>query len=258
MRFLFILGFLRMGEVGHGNAARRRKRHRGIFANLFSIFACFSPVAGLSDKIGDRREEGRDKGLASSSGRKSRDLDRDEQQQQIILPSMSQSSSLISQELQSVLHSALPTLARHRHWLLLYSTWRDGISLLTLYRKSSTVIGHCLLAVADTTGTVFGALLSAPLNPSTTKKYQGDANTFVFTTVSGAPQVFHSTGANRYYVLCTNEALALGGGGHFALYLDNDLQNGSSGESQTFGNTCLAYADEFKLKDVELWGFQRN
>jgi hypothetical protein len=31
------------------------------------------------------------------------------------------------------------------------------------------------------------------------------------------------TGANRYYYLCMNDALAFGGGGHFALHVDEDL-----------------------------------
>ena len=30
-------------------------------------------------------------------------------------------------------------------------------------------------------------------------------------------------GVNRYFTLCTTEFLAIGGGGHFALYLDGDL-----------------------------------
>jgi len=30
-------------------------------------------------------------------------------------------------------------------------------------------------------------------------------------------------GANRYFTVCSPDFLALGGGGHFALYLDGDL-----------------------------------
>ncbi|KAH9299589.1 hypothetical protein KI387_031271, partial [Taxus chinensis] len=73
----------------------------------------------------------------------------------------------------------------------------------------------------------------------------------VFTNVSGTPVTFRPTGANRYFVLCSNDSLALGGGGHFALYLDGDLLRGSSGYSETFGNSCLAHTEDFELKDVE-------
>jgi len=31
--------------------------------------------------------------------------------------------------------------------------------------------------------------------------------------------------------------------------------NGSSSTSETFNNPCLSHTQEFKIKDVELWGF---
>ncbi|KAF2615699.1 hypothetical protein F2Q70_00010445 [Brassica cretica] len=61
--------------------------------------------------------------------------------------------------------------------------------------------------------------------------------------------------ANRYYYMCMNEFLAFGGGGSFALCLDEDLLKATSGPSETFGNECLASSTEFELKNVELWGF---
>ncbi|EXB29443.1 hypothetical protein L484_022114 [Morus notabilis] len=67
--------------------------------------------------------------------------------------------------------------------------------------------------------------------------------------------VFVMAGANRYFTLCSLDFLAIGGGGHFALYLDNDLLNGSSSVSETYGNPCLANSEDFEVKEVELWGF---
>jgi hypothetical protein len=37
------------------------------------------------------------------------------------------------------------------------------------------------------------------------------------------PVMMSWTGLNRYFVLCTTEALAFGGGGHFALHIDAEL-----------------------------------
>jgi hypothetical protein len=34
---------------------------------------------------------------------------------------------------------------------------------------------------------------------------------------------FPIAGANNYFTFCSPEYLAMGGGGHFALYLDEDL-----------------------------------
>jgi hypothetical protein len=49
-----------------------------------------------------------------------------------------------------------------------------------------------------------------------------------------------------------NEFLAFGGGGNFALCLDEDLLKATSGPSETFGNECLASSTEFELKNVEV------
>lgn len=135
------------------------------------------------------------------------------------------------------------------------STVKHGISLRTLVRKSADLSGPCLLITGDKQGAVFGGLLECPLNPTPKRKYQGTNQTFVFTTKYGEPRLFRPTGANRYFYLCLNDLLALGGGGNFALCLDEDLLTGSSGPCETFGNLCLAHSQEFQLKNVELWGF---
>nr|GFB54561.1 hypothetical protein [Tanacetum cinerariifolium] len=120
------------------------------------------------------------------------------------------------------------------------STVKHGISLRTLIRKSADLSGPSLLITGDTQGAVFGGLVNCPLNPTPKRKYQGTYETFVFTTLYGAPRLFRPTGANRYFYMCLNNLLALGGGGNFALCLDEDLLNGTSGRCDTFGNQCLA------------------
>lgn len=172
------------------------------------------------------------------------------------LPSMSDTSSLLTEDIRSFLHPALPTLAKGRQWVLLYSTEKHGISLLTLYRNSNLMSGPCLLVAGDREGAIFGGLMTAPLLPTPKKKYQGTSESFVFTNVGGEPAVFHSTGMNRYFVLATKDALAFGGGSHFALHVDAELLNGSSGTCETYGSSCLAHSEEFILKNVELWGFE--
>uniref|UniRef100_A0A6N2LY77 Oxidation resistance protein 1 n=1 Tax=Salix viminalis TaxID=40686 RepID=A0A6N2LY77_SALVM len=170
------------------------------------------------------------------------------------LPDISEPSLLLSEKTRGTLYDSLPALVQGRKWLLLYSTWRHGISLSTLYRRSMLWPGPCLLAVGDRKGAVFGGLVEAPLRPAN-KKYQGSNSTFVFTNKPGYPVIFHPTGANRYFTLCSTAFLAIGGGGHFALYLDSDLLNGSSSVSETYGNPCLAHSEAFEVKEVELWGF---
>ncbi|GAV77143.1 TLD domain-containing protein [Cephalotus follicularis] len=171
------------------------------------------------------------------------------------LPDISEPSLLLTEKTRSVLYASLPALSQGRKWLLLYSTWRHGISLSTLYRRSMLWPGLSLLVVGDRTGVVFGGLVEAPLRPTNKRKYQGTNSTFVFTNAPGHPLIFRPTGANRYFTLCNNDFLAIGGGGHLALYLDGDLLNGSSSVSETYGNPCLAHSENFEVKAVELWGF---
>ncbi|XP_027366649.1 TLD domain-containing protein 2-like [Abrus precatorius] len=171
------------------------------------------------------------------------------------LPQISEPSMLISDDVRNAVYASLPTIIHGRKWLLLYSTWKHGISLSTLYRRSMIWPGLSLLVVGDRKGAVFGGMVEAPLRPSNKRKYQGTNNTFVFTNTSGCPVIYRPTGVNRYFTLCTTDFLAIGGGDHFALYLEGDLSTGSSSVSETYGNPCLAHSQEFKVKEVELWGF---
>ncbi|XP_014505941.1 TLD domain-containing protein 2 isoform X1 [Vigna radiata var. radiata] len=170
-------------------------------------------------------------------------------------PAISEPSMLVSNGLRDAVYASLPAVLHGRKWLLLYSTSKHGISLSTLYRRSMLWPGVSLLVVGDRKGAVFGGVVEAPLRPSNKKKYQGTNNSFVFTDTSGCPVIYRPTGVNRYFTLCSTEFLAIGGGGHFALYLEGDLLNGSSSVSETYGNPCLAHSQEFEVKGVELWGF---
>lgn len=191
----------------------------------------------------------------SQDGVNSNPMDTDELISLAELPDMSDKSLLLSQKTRIILYASLPSLVKGRKWVLLYSTWRHGISLSTLYRKSMICPGLSLLVVGDRGGAVFGGLVEAPLKPSKSRRYQGSNSTFLFTDVPGQPIIYRPTGANRYYTLCSPDFLALGGGRHFALYLDSDLLNGSSAASDTYGNPCLALSEDFVVKEVELWGF---
>jgi hypothetical protein len=58
---------------------------------------------------------------------------------------------------------------------------------------------------------------------------------------------------NDFFQYATQECLAVGGGGHWALYLDEELASGSSGACDTFGSPSLAGSPDFGVLAVELW-----
>uniref|UniRef100_A0A453PIX1 Oxidation resistance protein 1 n=1 Tax=Aegilops tauschii subsp. strangulata TaxID=200361 RepID=A0A453PIX1_AEGTS len=62
-------------------------------------------------------------------------------------------------------------------------TSRHGISLSTLYRRSLLCPGYSLLVVGDRKGAVFGGLVEAPLQPTSTKKYQRVPITALFSLI---------------------------------------------------------------------------
>ncbi|XP_035844474.1 oxidation resistance protein 1-like [Helianthus annuus] len=83
------------------------------------------------------------------------------------LLNMSEPSQLMTEDTRAALYVALPVLSRGKKWVLLYSTWRHGISLSTLYRRSNLSPGLSLL---------------------------GSNDTFVFTNTPGCPVIFRPTG----------------------------------------------------------------
>jgi hypothetical protein len=59
---------------------------------------------------------------------------------------------------------------------------------------------------------------------------------------------------NDFFQYATQECLAVGGGGHWAVYLDEELSSGSSGACDTFGSPSLSGLPDFGVMAVELWG----
>ncbi|KAF0933062.1 hypothetical protein E2562_013810 [Oryza meyeriana var. granulata] len=116
----------------------------------------------------------------------------------INLPAMSEPSVLLSEVMRSNLYASFPVLAKGMNWVLLYSTWRHGISLSTLYRRSMLCPGYSLLIVGDKEGAVFGGLVEAPLQPTSAKKYQGSNSCFVFTNLHSNPSIYRPTGNMEY------------------------------------------------------------
>ncbi|AQL01030.1 TLD-domain containing nucleolar protein [Zea mays] len=153
------------------------------------------------------------------------------------LPAMSEPSLLLTEMMRAVLYTSLPVLVQGRNWMLVYSTWRHGISLSTLYRRSRLCAGYSLLVFLYSWGSKRGSFWWLGRGPTATYRKK------------------EVSGANNYFTFCSTDYMAMGGGGHFALYLDGDLMTGSSSTSETFNNPCLSHTQEFKIKDVELWGF---
>ncbi len=69
---------------------------------------------------------------------------------------------------------------------------------------------------------------------------------------------FKWTRSDYQMILCTDHALAFGGGGAgFGLCINAGLDMGTSAPCATFGNPCIAGDTVFKVIALEVWGFDR-
>lgn len=173
----------------------------------------------------------------------------------IPLPSVSEESNLVSLDDMRLIASHMPLRHRTKKWTLLYSTLRDGISMQTLLRKSKGK-HPTVLIVRDMSKNVFGAFCSESWRISS--RYYGTGETFVF-RVDPEPAVWHwwwkksSEIQNDFFMWGSHDAIAVGGAGGYAMWLDRELSRGVSRCSTTFGNDSLSSSEEFRIGAVELW-----
>lgn len=151
------------------------------------------------------------------------------------------------------LASAIPPLERMRHWGLAYGTRVHGTSLATLFRRMAPGL-PTLTLVQDTAGYVFGCY--TPDAWKVAPRFYGSGETFVFQLEPHRlmwrwNSLSHVK--NDFFQYSTPSCLALGGDGHFALHLDQELLQGSSGLCGTFGSPCLSSSEEFRIALMEVW-----
>jgi len=167
---------------------------------------------------------------------------------------LSEPSHILSEEdVRALAGSVLPGRFAYGRWQLVYCTERDGISLHTLYRKAAGK-APSVLVVKDTGGYVFGALAMEPWKIHT--RFYGTGETSVF-QLYPRRLLWHwrqvQGVSNDYFQFSTHEGLGVGGSGHFAVWLDNDLFEGSSNPCDTFASVCLASKPDFHVAALELW-----
>ncbi|EJD44611.1 TLD-domain-containing protein [Auricularia subglabra TFB-10046 SS5] len=171
------------------------------------------------------------------------------------------------------LRGYLPPLARlESTWTLLYSLDQHGISLSTLYKRCANPVDEetprlALLVVRDADDGVFGAFV--PDGVVMHRRYYGSGESFLWRTTR-APQtgedgvqVYCWTGKNTYVALCEPAFLSFGGGdGHYGLWIDSTLFDGSSARCPTFDNDVLSgpprpfehHEPPIRRDDVDLLG----
>lgn len=163
-----------------------------------------------------------------------------------------ESEVLLLQDIHNI-NSCLPPRITGCNWRLVFTTSRDGFSLGSLFRKCQGLVGPTLLAIEDTTGAAFGALLSDP--PRLEEHFYGTGESFLFSVRPGY-RVYNWSGENLLFIQGSHENLVIGAGeGHFGIFIDGNLYQGRSQSCLTYKNQPLAPTGDFIIKSLECWSF---
>ncbi|GJQ08340.1 hypothetical protein GpartN1_g3277.t1 [Galdieria partita] len=164
-------------------------------------------------------------------------------------PKLLQSSSILRSNDLILLSLSMPRRYQNCNWSLLYSTNDHGISIHTFYSRVSEK-SPTLLLIKNTDGDCFGCYASQPWKPSL--HYYGTGECFVF-TLSPEYHVYRWSSENHSFQLSNMDFLAIGGGKHFAIWIDSDFVSGTSGECDTFHSPTLCSHREFTCHILEAW-----
>lgn len=110
-----------------------------------------------------------------------------------------------------------------------------------------------LILIEDSWGYIFGLYLSHPLKISS--EYYGNDDDFVFTVLPNLVK-YPSNQFNNYYILSNYQNILIGGGktGTYTIQLDDELNTGVTGISETYSNNNILSSNEyFKCLNVEVW-----
>lgn len=182
------------------------------------------------------------------------------------LVSVEDDNVIMNSIIASSIYSAIPKRFQiKRSMTLLYSLKIHGSSLRTFYSRS--IVGSSfqqpqVLLIRDDLDNVFGAFVTEAFHPS--NHFYGDGECFLWkvdanqssTYGSNIIKIFKWSEKNYFCIYSNDDHISLGSGdGHSGLYLDSDLCNGSSAPCDTYNNEVLSSEKEFKIIDVELWGY---
>ncbi|KAG1728548.1 TLD-domain-containing protein [Suillus lakei] len=190
---------------------------------------------------------------------------------------------VLSETIANLIRPHLPALTRlPRTWTLLYSLDQHGISLNTLYSRCEPKLPStpgatkgALVVVKDARDAIFGVWMGDGLWLER-GGYYGSGESFLWRyqrpsskedgLEEGTLDVYKWTGRNDYVALCEPGFISFGGGdGHYGLYLDASLLDGSSAPCPTFDNPVLCSRVDggsvgvkkdvsFECVGLEVWG----
>lgn len=172
-------------------------------------------------------------------------------------PRLDGKSDILTADLRTQLESVLPPAAQGYTWKLLYSSTQHGSSMGTFTDRCRRE-KRTLIVVETLSGEVFGGFASATWQHHASYFGTGEAFLFAFDLTDREVKLrFYPWAAiNSFTQMCTEEFVAMGGGGgDFGLLLEDDFGNGTTGSCDTFLNEPLCPSGQFEIATFEVFGF---
>lgn len=152
----------------------------------------------------------------------------------------------------------------------IYSSNIHGHRLRTLYDHVE-YHEHCFIIIRNEYGEIFGAFCSSQLsNRPKIRTWFGTGESFLF-TLKPQRQVFKWVGYHKfdqgqtkpyedYFIHADDQCLQIGGSKQvldIGLYIEHELNQGSTKECDTFANKPLSSTENFQIMEIEVFGFTR-
>jgi hypothetical protein len=172
--------------------------------------------------------------------------------EEVFLPQLVGGKSMLKESDIHNIVKALPISQQMYDWQLLFCSEIHGSNLDTFYRLMDKYLkGPSIMVVQDDRGCKFGVFTQDKWRPG--GDYYGTGSTFVM-SISPKFAAHKWTYQNEYFLCCKNDFLAVGGGETgFAIWLDSQLERGTSSPCTTFDNPRLSGSESFVCTRVELW-----
>jgi len=151
---------------------------------------------------------------------------------------------------------ALPGRLHAMECTTAYDFDTSGISLKRLF-KAAEHQEDSILFIKTSSGSVFGAYCNEAWTMCKPRSFYGSGECFLFSIYQDKLHLYPWTGANEFFMNSSSNHVAMGAGGDFAFYLDGELNGGTSGPCETFGNTSsLCETPDFQVDRLELFVFK--
>jgi len=167
---------------------------------------------------------------------------------------------LINEQERTLLRHQLPLHLQHKNWNLVFSTRKSNASISKFF-EATRDCGASLLMIQPVKGRCFGVFASSSWRGDLLKKYYGNSDCFLFSfnrlQHNDGIQIYRATHKNDFFLFSQKDSIAVGGGLHFGLWIDQAFECGFSRKSKTFNNGPLSEEPDFAIQNCECWSFKK-